>query len=208
MKTLNLLAAICFAVFFSTMGFGQITGSAHDFTTKSWNASGEMCNACHTPHNSLTIADAPLWDHQVTVATFTLYTSPSMDATFGVGAQPSGSSKLCLSCHDGTVALDNFGGVTTGTNFIAGVGNVGNDLANDHPVSFTYDAALATADGGLFNPTTVNSGLGGTITADLLYAGKVECSSCHDVHRGGSATGKLLVKSNAASALCLTCHDK
>ncbi len=41
----------------------------------------------------------------------------------------------------------------------------------------------------------------------MLIDGRMECSSCHDVHdRNGHA--KLLVKSNARSALCVTCHDK
>jgi len=205
MKTLNLYATFCFVVLFSSLSFGQIAGSAHDFTTKTWNASGEMCNVCHTPHNALAVTDAPLWDHTVTTATFTLYSSPSMDATVG---QPTGSSKLCLSCHDGTVALDNYAGETSGTTFISGVRNVGTDFSNDHPISFTYDATLATDDGDLFDPAVKLSSLGGTVDEDMLLAGQVQCSSCHDVHRGGSSTGKLLVMSNAGSALCLTCHDK
>ncbi|NOZ04723.1 MAG: cytochrome c3 family protein, partial [FCB group bacterium] len=80
-------------------------------------------------------------------------------------------------------------------------------LSNDHPVSFTYDASLATTDGDLYNPTTTNSGLGGKISDDMLVGGKVECSSCHDVHNG-SGVATLLVKNNGGSALCLTCHAK
>lgn len=205
MKTLKLLTTFCFVVLFSSLSFAQIAGSAHDFTAKAWNASGEMCNVCHTPHNALDVSDAPLWDHEVTTSTFTLYTSPSMDATVG---QPAGSSKLCLSCHDGTVALDNYAGETAGVNFISGVRDVGTDFSNDHPISFTYDATLATDDGDLFDPSVKLSSLGGTVDDDMLLAGQVQCSSCHDVHRGGSSTGKLLVMSNAGSALCLTCHDK
>jgi predicted CXXCH cytochrome family protein len=121
--------------------------------------------------------------------------------------QPDASSKLCLSCHDGTVALENFGGTTTGTHFISGAALLGTDLRNDHPVSFTYDAALASADGGLKNPTTTPSGMGGTITANMLFSGKMQCASCHDVHNSGGQPD-LLVKSNNASALCLTCHSK
>ncbi len=84
---------------------------------------------------------------------------------------------------------------------------VGTDLSNDHPVSFTYDGALALADLGLFDPTNTQSGLGGTITATMLQGGKVQCASCHDVHNSANLPN-LLLKSNAASALCLTCHDK
>ncbi len=182
----------------------QITGTDHDFSGDTWNPSGQICIVCHTPHNGDTlVVGAPLWNHEVTLASHTPYSSSTLDATVGA---PSGTSKLCLSCHDGTVALDNFGGTTTGTNFIGGLADFGTDLSNDHPISFVYDAALATADGGLQDPTTQSSGLGGTITGDLLFAGSLECGSCHDVH--DNTVAPFLRKSNAASALCLTCHAK
>jgi predicted CXXCH cytochrome family protein len=181
----------------------SIVGSDHDFSGEAWNGSGEICLPCHTPHNALSTL-VPLWNHATSGATFTLYSSVTLDATVG---QPSAASLACLSCHDGTVALDSFGG-NTGTTFIGGGGhNLGTDLSNDHPVSFTYDAALATTDGGLHDPSTVNSGLGGTIDADLLLGSKMECASCHDVHNAAGLNGLLRID-NAASALCLTCHDK
>ncbi len=183
-----------------------IVGSDHDFSGKNWNTTGEICVVCHTPHNADTgVNGAPLWNHEVTTATFTVYTSSTFDAASG---QPDGASKLCLSCHDGTVAMDNFGGKTNGTNFVGGNKNFGTDLSNDHPISFTYDATLATADGELKDPSST-SGLGGTIAEDLLIGGKMECASCHDVHNTVAVNGtKLLVKSNSGSALCLTCHSK
>ena len=147
-----------------------------------------------------------LWNHAVTTETYTLYSSPTMNAQTG---QPDGVSRACLSCHDGTVALDSFGGAT-GTNFIGGGANFGTDLTNDHPVSFTYNNSLATVDGGLYQPTTTDSGLGGTIAADMLFGpgnDQVECASCHDVHNA-AGIGALLLKSNVGSALCLTCHAK
>ncbi|NOY58046.1 MAG: cytochrome C, partial [Calditrichaeota bacterium] len=183
---------------------GQIAGSAHDFSTKGWSG-GEICVVCHTPHHSdNTVTSAPLWNHEVTTATFTLYSSSTLDAVVG---QPDGNSKLCLSCHDGTVALDNFGGTTGGTNFVGGDKLIGTDLSNDHPVSFTYDATLASTDGGLYDPTSNNSGLGGTINADMLYNNELQCASCHDVHNNSGGFSHLLVKSNASSGLCLTCHN-
>ena len=195
---------VIMAVFFTaSTALAQITGSAHDFSGETWNPSGEICITCHTPHDA-DASNTPLWNHEVTVATFTIYSSTTLDATTG---QPDGASKLCLSCHDGTVALDNFGGNTTGTNFATGNELIGTDLSDDHPVSFTYDATLASTDGELKDPTTANSGLGSTIDADLLKAHKMECASCHDVHNG-SGVSKLLVKSNSGSALCLTCHSK
>jgi predicted CXXCH cytochrome family protein len=194
MKKMKLLFTFLFVAAIATVGFPQITGSAHDFSGETWSG-GEICIACHTPHNGAAVAGAVLWHHKLTTASFTPYTSTTLNATLG---QPSTSSKLCLSCHDGTVALEDFGG--GGTTFMTGGALVGTDLSNDHPVSFTYDASLVTADGGLKAATDVN-------VAALLVGGKVECASCHDVHNSGGID-KLLRVSNAASALCLTCHNK
>lgn len=183
----------------------QITGSEHDFSGQGWGTT-EICQPCHTPHNASIALPVVLWNHEVTSASYTLYSSPTMNATTG---QPGGVSKACLSCHDGTVALDSFGG-STGSTFISGPANFGTDLSNDHPVSFTYNNALATADGGLHPPTTTSSDLGGTIAADMLFglgSDQVECASCHDVHNAANLQS-LLLKSNAGSALCLTCHAK
>lgn len=202
---LSLIAIAMFAF----AGYAQITGSAHDFQGLAWNddgvvsASEQICKACHTPHNAY--ATSPLWNHSSTVAAFTPYTNSTMNAVVG---QPDAESKMCLSCHDGTVALDAFqGNSVSPATMIAGAALVGTVLTNDHPVSFTYNTALATADGGLYDPSTQNSGLGGTIDADMLFSAKMQCSSCHDVHNSYNLA-KLLVKDNAGSALCLTCHNK
>ncbi len=188
----------------STVTWAGITGTPHDFQSKGYTG-GKICIVCHTPHNAdLTTADAPLWNHEVTAATFQVYTSTTLDATVG---QPDGISKLCLSCHDGTVAIDNFGGTGAGdTEYVTGDALVGTDLRNDHPISFVYDDTLATGDGGLFAPTTQASGLGSTVQSDMLFGNKLECASCHDVH--DNTIEPFLRKSNAASVLCLTCHDK
>lgn len=176
-----------------------IAGTDHDLSQRGWG-SNEICVFCHTPHNSnTTVTASPLWNHQVTAATFGLYTSSTLNATMG---QPGGVSKLCLSCHDGTVAIDNFGTITTGTNMMTGGALIGTSLANDHPVSFTYDAALATADGGLVTPASASQ----VVTGIPLYSGQLECASCHSVH--DNANGNFLRASNASSALCLKCHNK
>lgn len=205
MKRFNLV--MLFVAFIFQVGMSQISGTSHDFTGSAWNTTGELCIVCHTPHNGdLTVATAPLWNHKVTaVAAYTVYSSSTLDATVG---QPGDESKLCLSCHDGTVALENFGGVTTGTNpmLVTSPGYVGTDLRNDHPISFTYDAALVTADGGLNAITTNVPVLGGTIDAKMLFSGKMQCASCHDVH--DNTNGAFLKMSNAGSALCITCHNK
>ena len=207
----------------TTAWAGTITGSAHDFSTTGWSG-GQICVACHTPHGgNTTVTDAPLWNHAVTTATYTLYSSGTLNA--GPLAQPSGVSKLCLSCHDGTVAIDSFGGAT-GSNFMTGSKAVGaaaqGSLANDHPIGFTYDTTLATADGALYDPATRNVTIGtggdrskaGTVASLMLFNGRLECASCHDVHNSftannGTGTGAPLLRvTKAGSAICLTCHNK
>ena len=200
---------------------GAIAGSKHDFSGQAWAVS-EICRPCHFPHGAYQAGTgatkfAPLWNHTVTTATFTVYASPS--GTFQGGALnvTTGSSLACLSCHDGTVALDAMGGAAgTVTSKILPINNVGTDLTNDHPVGFTYDATLATADGFLANPATTNvtlptgQGTGtttGTIAVKLLQNGRIECASCHDVHNTPNQT-YMLKMSNTGSALCRTCHLK
>lgn len=185
----------------------NIEGSAHDFSAIDPNE--QICIFCHTAHNAdTTVVDAPLWNHQVTTRTYQLYNSPTMNATTD---QPTGASRLCLSCHDGTVAVDSYGG-RTGVIFLGGSLAIGADqLVNDHPISFTYDDGLASDDGELFPPSSTPSGLGSTIREDLLFNDRLECSSCHDVHNGASAEvvdDSLLLITQVGSQLCLTCHDK
>ncbi|MEN8222268.1 MAG: cytochrome c3 family protein [Acidobacteriota bacterium] len=203
-KALFILLSLAVAAFV----YSAIAGTAHDFSGETWTVDGRICLPCHTPHNGSATVGTPLWNHDETAGatTYTLYSGPgTLDATLG---QPSGVSRLCMGCHDGTVALDSFGG-TVGTDFltVADPGFLGTDLSNDHPISFTYDTTLSTTDGELHDPATANSGLGGTIAADMLFSGSMECSSCHDVH-GVTGVSNLLIKANTGSALCLTCHDK
>jgi predicted CXXCH cytochrome family protein len=176
-----------------------ITGTAHDLSGAGYGTT-QICIFCHTPHNASTTLTAPLWNHAATAATFTLYASPTLNATV---EQPGAVSKACLSCHDGTVAVDTYG-TTTGTHTMTGSAMVGTDLSNDHPVGFTYDAALATADGGLVTPNSA-SGVDAARTVPL-FAAKLECGSCHNVH--DDTHSPFLRKTNAASALCLSCHSK
>ncbi len=162
------------------------------------------------------VTDAPLWNHELSLATYTLYSTPTFDAddpAYNYG-QPSASSKLCLSCHDGSVALENFGGTDHGTTFIETDAMIGgnNDMSDHHPVSFDYTPTLATVDGELWDPTTTDSGVvngTGTIDEDMLFATQLQCASCHDVHNTATVPDSaLLRKGNGGSLLCLTCHNK
>lgn len=214
-KFLVLFLALALVAGFSTASFAEISGSEHDFSTSAWSG-GQICLPCHAPHNVATPVIPPLWNHEVTTATYIVYDSPTLDA--GPLGQPAGSTLLCLSCHDGTVAVDSFGGAT-GSTFISGSSNLGTDLSNDHPISFTYDTALSTTDGGLWDPATTTRTIGsgsftrtGTIQDVMLQNDQLQCASCHDVHNdfvaGGIGGDPLLLISKLSSELCLACHNK
>ncbi|NJD36888.1 MAG: cytochrome C [Geobacter sp.] len=164
----------------------------------------QTCIACHTPHNAdVTTNDAPLWNHTNSSEAYTMYSSPTFDGD--IAASPTGVSKLCMACHDGTVAVDAFGGMTHGNVKIGaigtGSGNLGLNLKKSHPVSFDYNDALATTDGELAKPSET------PLIQKWVKNGRFECSSCHDVHNN-TGIAKMLNASNTGSALCITCHKK
>jgi hypothetical protein len=202
-----------------------ITGSPHDFSAELWNTrTGELCRVCHVPHDhNRTLAiqtgietNGLLWNHKLSDVSYTLYASPTLN---GAIAQPTGTAKMCLGCHDGTVALgamDSKAVAPSTTTVIQDVdagyqtpsAAMGVSLQGTHPISVTYDPTL---DAGL-KATTETIGTSGTI-ASLLDGGKVQCSTCHDVHDSvGEAVANthLLRQSNTATAsgLCLACHIK
>lgn len=196
----------------SGVSAGTIAGSFHDFRGYSWDVSGEICKSCHTPHQTKTLP-LPLWEPESPSDTYALYPFVQLpDTDAKESFVPNGSSKICLSCHDGTVAIENFGDITDKTLCLQGQVSLGMDLYTNHPVSFVYDSSLCEREGELYDPSIRLSGvLGstGTIKEDLLFQGRMECSSCHDVHNTRAVPGtKLLLKGNAGSALCLTCHNK
>jgi predicted CXXCH cytochrome family protein len=207
---------------------GSIAGSKHDMSWEPWNGGdlansvqGQICNVCHAPHNAQNATVGPLWNHDTPTSTYTMYTSPlgTLDGA-QVDTAPSGASFLCLSCHDGSVALNAFGGQTGGTNqtFIGARFQLGSDLSNDHPIGVEYTDASASTDGELRIPSdtndqvTIGSGADtktGTVGVVMLDNGAtVQCSSCHDVHNHYTSGDKFLKVTKTGSQICLACHKK
>src|SRR3990172_3537131 len=88
-----------------------------------------------------------LWSRDETPRVYKLYESSTLRSTLG---QPTGTSRLCLACHDGTTAPANPGRLARGAARVArltGTGSPGADLSDDHPISFAYDSALAPRQG-------------------------------------------------------------
>ena len=157
-----------------------------------------ICVFCHTPHNATPLS--PLWNKDLEPQVYTVYDSQTLRSR--PLPQPSGSTKLCLSCHDGTIAMgavvNPAGGITMSGGDrlpLQSLSNFGLDLSGHHPVSFPYHTALPNTD------------LQGTPPPGLTYGGtdEVHCITCHDPHK--DVYGKFLVKDNRYSALCTTCHE-
>jgi len=161
----------------------------------------QVCIFCHTPHSKS--PRKPLWNRQDPGSYYTLYNSSTLKASPG---QPSGSSILCLSCHDGTVALGAVLSSSTPITFSGGVTtlpqgntNLATDLSDDHPISFEYNSALVTANPELEDPANLSGPV-------RLENGFLQCTSCHDAHN--DVYGDFLVAPTRSSELCLYCHKK
>jgi hypothetical protein len=209
MKTISLFTTTVIAGSLLTLtAQAGIVGSPHDFSSQSWNTDpgdpATVCSTCHTPHHADSTV-VPLWSHQTTAATFTMYNKvnvPVSQMAATPSSSPNGPSLACLSCHDGTVAINTYGGIgnysTHGTaTTITNGALIGTDLTHSHPISLVYNPALVgngpTQDKWLYNPQTtpVLTPVSGTFVPgnDMTINGfllngnyTLECTSCHDVH--------------------------
>lgn len=227
MKKVLVIAVVALVAIASAATAATVVGTKHDLRRAGGPVSGtaEVCVFCHTPHQTAAAAaQDPLWNHQLSAqASYGVYGSTTMNAVpTDIGGATAGTapvSNLCMSCHDGTIAVGalwnspndavgaltyNAGNGVNATGMINTTALVGTSLVDDHPVNFTYNSALATADGGLVTPASASAvDAGGQVP---LFAATVQCASCHDPH--DNTNTPFLVVSNSASALCTTCHTK
>ncbi len=166
-----------------------------------------ICVFCHTPHNAA--PKTPLWNKAIQPVTYVLYESATLRAKL---KQPFGPTRLCLSCHDGTVALgavlqpSGSIAMTSATIPTGRASYIGTYLRGDHPVAFSYYDSLSNAE---INPRLPSSLV-------FYYGGTVHCTTCHDPHedrykspdKTGFLTGKFLLVNNRYTALCTMCHTK
>ena len=156
-----------------------------------------LCVYCHTPHNAS--PQRGLWNRELSGATYQLYESTTLKAQL---KQPTGSSRLCLSCHDGTLAMGTLrrapNGVQPTLGVLTGRNVIGTNLSADHPVSFVYDSALAASRGELADPLSLPK------TIRLDQNKELQCTSCHDAHE--DRRPNFLRTDTRSGALCLTCH--
>ncbi len=218
-----------------------IINSKHDLSSGNTTAgvikstgmgTDEKCVFCHTPHSARN--DAPLWNRTDVSQAYATYTS---DVLSTVGLTPedplSGTSlgykahvktRICLSCHDGTIALGNLVNLPNGLSSnipmqgtgidalgkmtSAAAGYLGLDLRDDHPVAVKHlnsgDPELLAVLGG--SRVKLYKAADARPTTDGLLGAYVECTSCHDPH--DNEWGNFLIESNLGSALCRDCHQK
>lgn len=215
---------------FPAFAFGNGLGtknSPHDFSLQPWNGRAEICRVCHVPHDhgrttSIASGSGLLWNHALSTATYTMYDNAwSSTLTGAQSVQPDGHSKLCLGCHDGTVAVDTFDSYAGGGIFIEDFNPLFKvpsftvsgtlDMHGTHPISIAFPAA----DPDEFTDPTVATWNSGDTVASTLDNGKIQCSTCHDVHDQESIAGTRLLRTaqtvsagGVASGMCLTCHVK
>jgi predicted CXXCH cytochrome family protein len=171
-----LLGAVAIVLAYAGTAAAQATIAygPHDFSAGSairntdGSINGQTCVFCHTPHEGS--LSAPLWNRSSSTSTYQVYASSTMDAAAPTSAQiQSAVSGACMSCHDGSIAIDvlaNLSGVAhaasvaftrqatakatygasgTGTGNILAGGSpfLGTDLRNDHPITIIYETARA-----------------------------------------------------------------
>ncbi|MFZ5477449.1 MAG: cytochrome c3 family protein [Myxococcota bacterium] len=174
----------------------------------------EVCIFCHAAH--VPESGPALWNHVTPSAVaYKPYESAQMVARAG---QPDGDSRLCLSCHDGTIAL---GAVHSREKTIpvtatdAGgrlredsPARLGTDLSGAHPVSVDYDEAMAGQDlrrAVRLRPLDTSRPGESLLDEDR----KVQCTSCHDPHVDTASQGwdvPPFWRGDRYQDVCATCH--
>ena len=181
-----------------------------------------ICVFCHTPHGANPAV--PLWNRDTSYQSgivYQVYSSPTLDATPG---QPTGATKLCLSCHDGTIAIGQLlrrtvsmtdsgtGSLTAGGQLSpTAAGYIGTDLSGSHPVSFQVTSALITTNNSKgdtpLNPLTAMKTDPDGVRLDSNN--ELQCTSCHDPHDDSNraSSGVPFWRKPTYSAVCTVCHN-
>ncbi len=161
------------------------------------------CTFCHAPHSGLG-GVSPLWNQTLSKATYTPYSSTTYveqgntQPTLGV------TSSLCLSCHDGTVAVGQSAayGTLPVTGSMNSVDSFGTNLGGTHPFSLV----LPMKDASNLVASLVSQGKTADPTGAVkLINGNIECTSCHNPHVQGTdkIAQNFLVRDSSAARCAL-----
>jgi hypothetical protein len=218
MRVVKVVILLVLAVLLASYGISakakkaSIAGSSHDLRPMFGTASYTLCNYCHIVHKTGPAPTSPgpwLWNHTLSsVASYGVYSSPTFDPLGTDIADLGGAStqsNLCLSCHDGTVALESaYSPVAPGPGptYVGGPFTI-RDLSKTHPVNFTYDGNLATAASLQVPNSSSSVDAAGEVP---LWAGKMQCGTCHDPHNGAGGPFLRSFPHQASGSSCNYCH--
>jgi len=220
MKRATILAALLALALPRALAAGGIVDTPHNLSASGpgpvrATTETQVCIFCHTPHNSNPAG--PLWNHQLSSGvTYLKYLSPTMIAysSQATAPDPNGSSKLCLSCHDGTVAL---GAVAKGLIPLAGgkttmvrgdPGFIGTDLSRTHPISFVVTDQLVATNNAKNAPLNTVAAMKADPAVHLDGADRVQCTACHDPHSDDNfaTSGVRFYNKPQRAQTCVVCH--
>ena len=165
------------------------------------------CTFCHAPHSGVG-GNTPLWNQVLSQQTYIPYASTTYHQQGNTQPPLGQSTSLCLSCHDGTVAVGQtqaYGQLRT-QGKLGPADILGPNMSSSHPFSLMTPMKDS--------PNLVASLVGQHKTADSsgavkLINGNVECASCHDPHVQSidKIAQNFLVRDSSAGQMCLACHD-
>lgn len=161
------------------------------------------CTYCHIPHHAA--KKGPLWNQTLSTQTYTLPSSKNMQNK-QVQPELGKSSSLCLSCHDGTVAVGQ--SAASGNMRVSGVMSSIIDTRMD--LSHPFSLQLPMKDSPHLATGLAASNKTRDVTDSVQFIeGNVECTTCHNPHIQAvdKHSQKFLVRDNIKGALCLSCHD-
>jgi hypothetical protein len=134
----------------ATRGPQGVTYSAHNLSTSAdpdWptyvsDNETQVCVFCHTPHGGT--LDGPLWNRENPTTSYTHYNSASLSTYLqglAINRAVSKESLLCLSCHDGSIAINS-------------LVNYSNSLVNENnePVLPTHNGGRSVEIQIMFSP--------------------------------------------------------
>jgi hypothetical protein len=226
--------AFCIFVFIPLIAFARVKDTKHNLSVSGPGdvkavSETQICIFCHTPHNASPAQ--PLWNHELSaVVNYVIYTSLTLQSYSSAAEAPpiDGDSKLCLSCHDGTVAIGSIvsrgdeimmvtvpGVIDSSGKLIGGPGYIGTDLSDicqgGHPFSIIFDEALVnkryTADPPLSRlkwpivdpDVKLRPTQGG-------YG--VQCTACHNPHENKALEGwPPFWQKPRHEDVCMVCHE-
>ena len=211
MKKMYVMVLVVAVVMLLTAGMAMagIATTKHNLSSSTSNAIkgdiAEICVYCHTPHGG--DSSIPLWNRAAGTSAVVPYSSTT-PTFYAMPGYVSGVSRACMTCHDGTTAvntLTNYGGAAkagggAGTVITNTFTLLGTDMTNDHPVGIPMNN-LAALPSGYQLPTNA------ALARVFGTSSTVECASCHDVH-GVTGVALFLRAANTESQICTQCHLK